>query len=173
MLVGWGGHLFGLAKKTRFIDKVTPAKISLARKKQWSKEVNIAQYFATKRFFKNITEEAVYQYAVGITSLSTTNAHGHSSSQLGMSYHLTYDPSIEANTFRTIPHDVTQFYGQLAVPSLLLTGSNTDVTFPLFQKHFLKGNSVFEHVEVPGGHMFVLEDPALTAHHINRFLERL
>lgn len=177
LLVGWGGRLFGLAKKTRFIDKVTPAKISLARKKQWSKDVNIAQYFATKRFFKHIKEEAVYQYALGITSLSTTTHKAktlvHSSAQLDKAYHLTYDPSIEANTFRTIPHDVTQFYGQLKVPGLLLTGSNTDVTFPLFQKHFLKGNSAFEHVEVPGGHMFVLEEPALTAQYINRFLERL
>ncbi len=177
LLVGWGGHLFGLAKKTRFIDKVTPAKISLARKKQWSKDVNIAQYFATKRFFKDIQDESVYQYALGITQLSAvtqpTSTNTDASAETYNHYQLTYDPSIEANTFRTIPHDVAKFYGQIKVPGLLLTGSTTDVTFPIFQRHFLKGNVKFEHVELPGGHMFVLEQPKLTAQHINDFLQRL
>lgn len=177
LLVGWGGRLFGLAKKTRFIDKVTPAKISLGRKKHWSKDVNIAQYFATKGFFKNITDEAIYQYALGITALSTYSddpqTQVYSAAKPTNYYQLTYDPCIEANTFRTIPDDVDKLYGQLTVPGLLLTGNKTDVTFPLFQKHFLKGNFGFEHAEIPGGHMFVLEEPELTAQYINKFLAHL
>ncbi|MET1218422.1 MAG: alpha/beta hydrolase [Glaciecola sp.] len=177
VMTGIGGLLFGWSKKTRWIDKITPAKMSMARKQVWPKDTNIVQYFANKPLFKALTPNAVYGYATGITAIpsgQTVNQESVNDSLSNRhSYALTYRADLEANTFRTIPHDIDDFKGTLKVPGLLLTGTQTNVTYPYFRKRFMKNNPQLLHREVEGGHMFVLENPVSTSAQINDFLGQL
>ena len=149
---GLSRHVFRLAKSTRLINKLTPASRTQVRKQSWHKDEDIHQYFASRALFRNMDKRCIDDYIQSATHISGGNRQ------------LVYERDIEANIFRTIPHNLHEFYGQLNCPARLITARYTDVCVPRLRQPFLKRNPTMTHLELPkGGHMFVLEHPKLVA----------
>jgi pimeloyl-ACP methyl ester carboxylesterase len=161
LLTHFYGQIFELCKKTFLINKITPAHVTMQRKKQWQLSDDVVDYFAKKRFFAKFEKQAVQDYVSSVTT------------KIENTWQLSYQPEIEAQVFRTIPTDLSQYFGQVSIPSLLLTGRNTDVTMPFLRRKFLAKQPNFLHQEVLGGHMFPLECPNETAQSIKNYIEDL
>ncbi|UTP72183.1 alpha/beta hydrolase [Alteromonas sp. LMIT006] len=161
LLTHWSGRLFEICKRTPLINKITPAHVTMQRKRQWQVNEDVVQYFAKKRFFAEFVPQCINDYVSSVTT------------QTGDVIELSYKPEIEAEVFRTIPTDLAQYFGQVNLPSLLITGKSTDVTVPFLRKKFLAKQPNFSHCEVQGGHMFPLEVPNTTAQVINEYIASL
>lgn len=161
IIPGWYGRMFELCKSTPLINKITPAHVTMLRKREWQLSDDMVAYFAKKTFFKNFEQQAIRDYVDSVTSKQEDV------------YRLSYAPEIEAQIFRTIPTHLHTLYGKVTVPSLLLTGTHTDVTMPFLRRGFLRKQTNFCHEEVTGGHMFPLEHPKETAQRINKFIAGL
>ena len=161
LFTGLYGRIFEWVKRTPLIDRLTPAGLSSRRTRQWSLNTDLAAYFAKKSFFRDFHPKAVSDYAHSVVA------------KTGEAYRLSFDPDIEAQVFRTIPTTLGRHYGECQLPSLLVCGTQTDVTLPWLRRQFLHKQPHFAQAQVEGGHMFVLEAPAQTAQVINDFVATL
>lgn len=149
---GLARYLFRFAKSNRLINKITPANKTQVRKHRWHKDEDLVQYFSARALFKNMEKRCVQDYVSSVI--------GHR----GDEQHLLFDRDTEAQIFRTIPHNLPDYYGKLQCPSTLITARYTDVCVPRLRLPFLRKNPNMEHVELSiGGHMFPLEHPKMTA----------
>jgi pimeloyl-ACP methyl ester carboxylesterase len=76
---------------------------------------------------------------------------------------LNFDAQVEASIYRNVPHNINQYYQRLSLPSLLITGSHSDVCIPFFLSSFVKKSNVEHLIFEDGGHMFPLEKPQQVA----------
>lgn len=152
LITGVARHIFRFAKKNALINKITPAKLTLKRKRQWHKDEDLLAYFSARALFKNMDKRCIQDYIDSVTMLR------------GDERKLIFDTDIESNVFRTIPHNLPDYYGQLKCPSTLITARYTDVCVPRLRNHFLRGNPSMHHIEFKqGAHMFPLEHPKQVA----------
>jgi pimeloyl-ACP methyl ester carboxylesterase len=87
---------------------------------------------------------------------------------------LHFDVQVEANIFRTIPHNLQKQFGKLKIPGFLLSGKDSEVCMPKQINKFIKGNPSVSHQTLAfGGHMFPLEKPIDVAKEINQILLEL
>lgn len=158
---GLARHVFRFAKKNRLIDKITPANRTEQRKHRWHKDEDLMQYFTSRALFKNMDKRCVEDYIQSVTALT------------GSERHLIFDRDIEANIFRTIPHNLPDYYGKLQCPGIMMTGGFTDVCVPRLRQPFLRSNPSVAHLALPvGGHMFPLEHPKMVADAISDTLHK-
>lgn len=161
LMTGLSRYVLKFAKKNSLIDRITPAGITQTRKNTWDNQHDLVQYFANKNLFKNFHPECIQDYVDAVV---------HEQAELKT---LSFDVETEANIFRTIPHTLPSFNGQLKVPSVIVTGQFTDICTPIRRKPFLKRHPHIEHIEfAKGGHMFPLEYPEELALIINGLLEK-
>lgn len=142
-----------LIKNTRYIDKFSPSGKAMNRRTQWPLGTNITETFSQRTLFKNFDERTLSDY-VSSGVIERNN-------QL----ELVFDASIEAEIYRNLPTNLSQFKNKLTVPATVIYGENTDV-FPnprrIFNR-FAKQNEKITIKTVPGGHMFPMERPEETA----------
>lgn len=161
IMTGLGGRMIAILKRFGWVDHITPAKRTLQRKQWWDLDEDMSAYFARKSLFKDFHPQCIDDY---VDSVSVIKAGKKT---------LSYDVNVEVNIFRHMPTNIHHYYQRCEVPSLLLTGNNTNVTLPMFVKPFLRGNPIMEHQQVEGGHLFVLETPKKTAQSMHRFISEL
>jgi pimeloyl-ACP methyl ester carboxylesterase len=155
LATGLSRHIFRFAKTNRLINKITPAKKTQTRKQRWHKDADLVDYFSERALFKNMDRQCVQDYVNSVTALR------------GDEQHLLFNRDTEANIFRTLPHNLPDFYGKLQCPATLITSRYTDVCVPRLRQPFLRNNPSVQHIELPaGGHMFPLEHPKLLAKEI-------
>jgi pimeloyl-ACP methyl ester carboxylesterase len=160
LITGLARHVFRFAKKNTLINKVTPAKKTSIRKERWHKDEDLVAYFSARALFKNMDKRCIEDYIDSVTHLKENERR------------LIFQRDIVANIFRTIPHNLPDYYGQLECPASLITARYTDVCVPRLRNRFLKANPTIQHKEVgQGAHMFPLEHPKLVAHTINDTLK--
>lgn len=138
-------------RPTPLFDRFTPALQTLNRCTWWSHDEDIVGYFKSKALFKDMHPTCIEDYVKA--AVEPTDG-GHK---------LTFDHITEANIFRTIPLDISRFYGKLTVPSLLVTGESTKVCVAKLIAPFIKRNHIRHMVLKKGGHMFPLEQPLTVA----------
>ncbi|WP_395342999.1 alpha/beta fold hydrolase [Ningiella sp. W23] len=159
LITGFARFIFRFAKGNRLIDKITPAKQTQMRKRKWHKHDDLVAYFSERTLFKNMEKRCIEDYISSVTE------------HRGEHRLLSFDPDIEASIFRTIPHNLPDYYGKLECPAKIITGGFTDVCIPRLRNPFLKANPEVEHQALhTGGHMFPLEHPKQTAHAIHQTL---
>ena len=146
LVSGFGRHVIALAKYTPFIDKLTPASLAKTRNRRWQHSVDLVDYFANKGLFKHMDRDCIQDYVNAVIDES------------GPEKVVTFDPAVEAELFRTVPHNLHRFAGKLECPATIVTGEQTNVCVPLLRNRFIKQNGL-KHVTFPGGHMFPLEQP--------------
>lgn len=87
--------------------------------------------------------------------------------------HLRCTRSLEANIFGTMPYMLPRCVRTLTVPTELQTGTNTDWWFQSALNSYRSRNRAISHNEVPGSHIFMLEDPISAAASATQALKRL
>ncbi len=146
LVLGAGSFLLRTAKQTAYINKITPARLAEYRNRQWSRDTDLVTYFQSKSLFRNMQPACIADYVESATQVS------------GEHRHLAFEPEIEAEIFRNVPHNLDSFKGQLQCPGLLITGAQSDVCKAKHWRRFVSSNSI-AHKELPGGHMLPLEYP--------------
>lgn len=150
-------RLLQFAKQVRLIDRVTPAHRAKARRDEWPNYAEAVAYFRSKALFHHFDPDCVEDYVRYGTFKS---AHG---------IKLKFDKAIEYQIFRTLPHHLSRYRGQLQIPGAIIYGTQSIFVRPSdvanMQKYFhIKG------VPITGGHLFPFECPQLAAETVNNVI---
>lgn len=160
VVTGLSRFVIRMSKLTGLIDKLTPAGKTINRCRQWEKSANLVEYFQARALFSNMDPDCIQDYVSAVTELR------------GHHYHLNFEPEIEANIFRHVPHNLNHYYGKLKCPALLVTGQNTTVCTAKLIEPFIRGNKLQHKILAGVGHMFPLENPEATAHLISHTIAK-
>lgn len=148
LITGIARHFYKIAKRTRLINKITPAGITQIRKRKWHIEQDLFDYFSKKALFKSFDPECIKDYINA--AIVDTGSH----------QELSFEVQNEVDIFRTIPHNLPSYYQTLTVPSTLVSAEYTNVCVPYLRNPFLRNNKNMKHIEFASvGHMFPLEKP--------------
>lgn len=153
--------LLAAAKKTGFIDRLTPAHRSRNRRTHWPSREEAIAYFRQKTLFAGFHPQCLQDYV----------AHGLQDDELG-GVTLGYRLDVELAVFRTVPHTLVLSAAQLKTPVGILVGQQTDTVRP-GQYRRMKRTLGFVGKRVSGSHMFPLERPQETARDIHQLIQRM
>ncbi|MBA6233847.1 MULTISPECIES: alpha/beta fold hydrolase [unclassified Colwellia] len=148
-----------VAKKTPFIDKISPAGRAKNRQKHWPSETKLVNNFANKKLFRHFDPRCLQDYVNSAVTLKNKR------------WELMFSPDVEADIFRHLPCNLTTFKNKLTVPSALIYGEKTDVLPVSYFNRFAKMNDIPLTQIANGGHMFPLEQPEKTAAIINNIIQ--
>ncbi|MDP7593786.1 MAG: alpha/beta hydrolase [Litorilituus sp.] len=146
-------------KKTRLVDKFSPAGKAKTRRTHWPLGSNIERMFASRPLFKNFDPRCLRDYVShGIVARND---------QL----ELAFSAQVEANIFRYMPDHLSSYKNKLQVPATLVYSKHAPV-FPVsFFKKFIKLNPNINLESASGGHLFPLEYPEDTAKLITNLIQ--
>jgi len=151
VFTGSAAMIARILKKTKLIDKFSPAGRAKKRRSHWPINSNVVELFSRRSLFKNFDPRCLNDYV----------KHGiiEKNDQL----ELAFRADIEAAIFRELPTNLNSYKNKLTVPAKLIFAEQTDVCPTHFFKKFTKLNKLMQLSSVPGGHMFPLERPEDTA----------
>ena len=140
-----------LLKKTRLIDKFSPAGKAKVRRTYWPLGTDIAKLFAHRQLFKNFDKRCLDDYI------------SHGVIERNNQLELVFSAQVEADIFRNLAVNLSSYKNQLNVPASLIYADKTDVFPHVYFKKFVKLNKNINLKVTQGGHMFPLERPKHTA----------
>ncbi len=140
-----------LLKKTRLIDKFSPAGKAKVRRTHWPLGTDIAKLFAHRQLFKNFDKRCLDDYI------------SHGVIERNNQLELVFSAQVEADIFRNLAANLSSYKNQLNVPASLIYADKTDVFPHVYFKKFVKLNKNINLKVTQGGHMFPLERPEYTA----------
>ncbi len=147
------------SKRLGFIDRITPAHRTQGRRKHWTTREEVYAYLKRRSLFKYFTESCLYDYI----------DYGMKKDKNG--YSLWFDPYIEYLIYRTIPHNLFQYEGQLHVPAHLIYGDLSHIIHRR-ERRYMEKHYGIKTLEVQGTHMFPFECPTHTAALIKHVLNQ-
>lgn len=145
-------------KKTRLIDKFSPAGKAKTRRTHWPLNTDVAKLFSRRKLFKNFDERCLRDYV------------SHGIIERNEQLELAFSAEVEADIFRNLAENLSSYKNKLKIPATLIYAEETDLCPPSFFTKFAKLNKNIELVVSPGGHMFPLETPENTAQLITNAL---
>lgn len=146
-------------KKTRLVDKLSPAGKAKVRRTHWPLGTDIAKLFARRKLFKNFDPRCLNDYV------------SHGIVERNNQLELVFDAKVEAEIFRNLAENLSSYKNKLKVPATLLYAEQTDVFPHVFFKRFAKLNKGITVEKTHGGHMFPLERPEDTAKLIAKIVD--
>jgi pimeloyl-ACP methyl ester carboxylesterase len=150
-LSGVGALAARLLKKTKWIDKFSPAGRAENRRSKWPLGTDIGSTFTRRKLFREFDSRCLGDYITyGI-------------SERNNQLELTFDAQVEADIFRNIPSNLSSYKNKLTIPATLIHGNTTDVFPHHVFRNFIKLNKHIKLKTITGGHMFPLENPEKTA----------
>ncbi len=149
-----------LSKKFGFIDQITPAGRTRARRTHWQSREEVVQYFKRRALFKQFDEACLNDYI----------DYGMIHDDTG--YTLRFDADLEYQIYRTLPHTFSGYPKKLHVPAALIYGSDSDVIYRS-DRRYMRRRYGIQSFETPGSHMFPFEHPKKTATLILKILAEL
>lgn len=132
------------------IDRVTPASQTRKRRQHWVSREQALTYLHRRALFKSFDQACLQDYI----------DFGMAKDETG--YFLRFDPQIEYQIYRTIPHLSYALEGQLKVPAALIYGDQSHLIRNA-DLRYMKRKYDIEGFEIHGSHMFPMEHPALSA----------
>ncbi len=147
----------GLLKKFNMLEKVTPGGAVKNRRFQWQNVAQAIEYFKSKALFKHFDAEALEAY---VHAGTVESAEG---------IRLKIDPYIEWQFFNTLPYRFPKLKPSINLPVALMYGEDTDL-YNRFDLAAFKRRAHAQVIKLPGGHLFPLEYPELTAKAIKEFI---
>jgi len=144
-----------ILKLTKLIDRYSPSQITRYRRNIWKTKDEAFDHFAKKEKFAKFDLEVLRDY-IEFGTFETEKG-----------FQLFFKPSIEAQIYRTIPHDLPQFRGRLKVPTAYIGGSNSREA-RLARLSFMRKHFPIDFHFIEGSHLFPLEKPQETADLIRR-----
>ena len=151
--------LIRLAKRSGFIDRITPAGRTEGRREAFDDLDQARAYFSAKSLFRAFDPDCLEAYL----------QHGLKSEGEGL--RLAFDPAIEMRIYRSIPHTRPASPGKLKVPLAMVRGSDSRIV-RAHHAQAVRRMPLGENHSVAGGHMFPLERPADTASLIKGLFDR-
>lgn len=142
-----------LAKTLGVIDRMTPAYRTLGRRTHWQTHDQLIKYLRTRDLFKTFTNACLEDYI----------CYGLEHKEDG--YYLRFDRHIEYLIFRTIPHVLPQYEGQLKCPGLLIYGDKSKVVDKM-DIRYMKKYFHIKSMQTKGTHLFPMEFPQVVAENI-------
>lgn len=159
VLIGAKASMVRLLKHTRFIDKVTPAKKAVTRRRNWPLDSNMVDHFKHKQLFKNFDPRCLKDYA--------DNAVVKRNQQL----ELRFSPEVEAGIFRNVAVNLSRYKNKLNLPATLIYAEKSDLYPGSVFKQFAKKHDLDIQCIEQAGHMFPLERPERSAELIESIIQ--
>ncbi|MGI8884814.1 MAG: alpha/beta fold hydrolase [Pyrinomonadaceae bacterium] len=144
-----------ILKLTKLIDRYSPSQITRYRRNIWKTKAEAFEHFAKKEKFAKFDREVLRDYI----EFGTTETE--------KGYELFFKPSIEAQIYRTIPHNLPEFRGKLKVSTIYIGGTNSREA-RLARLSFMRKHFPIDFQFIEGSHLFPLEKPQETANLIRR-----
>lgn len=148
---GWMSFALKMLKRSGLSDSLTPAGKARVRKQRWEHSDDVVKYFKSKPLFKNFSHEAVQDYV----SAAVTSEQEYQT--------LSFKAEVEADIFHHVPHHLRSLKGKLKVPATLVTAPVGGVLSPAQISRLLRYFPMQHRQFHRGGHLFPLEQPAVTA----------
>lgn len=142
--------LFAFMKMIGQIDRVTPAGVSKHRREFWPSRDEARKNMGSKKFFQAFDPECFEDYI----------QYGLSDAEEGV--RLTVPVATEIAIFRSTPTDIWRYRSPLKVPGAFIAGAESEFIKADFGVRMARRHHMDYRV-TPGGHMFPLENPELTA----------
>ncbi|KZZ01627.1 MAG: alpha/beta hydrolase [Oceanospirillaceae bacterium] len=160
VMPAWQAHGMRFLKLTRLNERLFPIRRIEERKTQWADFDDAREYFSGKSLMRNFDSRCLDDY---IRS-GTREEDG--------VLKLTYDPQLEANIWRTIPHNIhSRVKGKLKVPAAVIGGKSSEYFKPVNGAYMKAVGMKLKWIE--GSHMFPLENPEPTADLIHHTIREL
>ena len=148
-----------LLKKTNLMEKFSPARVTRFRRNFWKSKDEAFEHFRQKEKFRAFDTDVLHDYV----------EHGTVEGEKGVK--LLFAPKIEAEIYRTLPHNFAKYRGKLKIPASYIGGTNSREA-ELARLGFMQKNFPFEFDFLEGSHLFPLETPQLTAEIIKKAIQR-
>ena len=149
-----------MAKKMNFIDHITPANKARGRRKHWATQSELSNYLKTRPLFETFDEACLNDYI----------EFGFEKNQEG--YTLRFDPDVEYHIFRTLPHQLNQYEGQLKTPTAIIYGQQSKIVMAADVRYMQKKYAI-KAFSLPGTHMLPMEHPQQLARQIFSALDAI
>lgn len=162
VVTGWRAHSLHMAKVTRLLPKVSPAKVAVQRRREWPDRHAVLEHFKAKRVFARWDPRALAAYVeAGFEERDGKTV-------------LRFQRDIEARIYNTLPHHLTEmlrrhplqctcaFVG--GTQSLELRQGGTSAAHALAKQNF---------VWMEGTHLYPFERPEDTAALVLNLMEIL
>ncbi|PTL78207.1 alpha/beta fold hydrolase [Vitiosangium sp. GDMCC 1.1324] len=146
--------LFGLR------HRIPPANLARRRRDHWGSREEAATSYRKKALFQHFDPECFQDYIT----------HGLTEAPSG-GFQLTIPKAWEARIFETSPHGVWRKLRTVAVPALVLRGSDSDTLTPEALERVRRTLPGVRAEEQPGTHLFPLEHPEECAQRLFSFLD--
>jgi len=154
----WKGAALGMVKQFGLVDRITPAGITLDRRREWSSVDAVYRHFQGKAAFRHFDPNCLRDYA----ALGTVPSPG--------GVKLAFDPLVEYRIYRCIPHDMARLLPGLKVPGGFIGGRQSAdiqrVGLGITRQHLRVSM-------VDGGHLFPFEHPRTAANAIRDMIALL
>lgn len=152
--------LIRLSKVLGVIDHVTPAARTRKRRQHFKSREQAQTYLRRRQLFKSFSDNCLQDYIdYGMTKTDE-------------GYSLRFDPQIEYQIYRTIPHTCNELEGKLHVPTVLIYGDDSYI-INSGELRYMKKKYGISCVETRGTHMFPMEHPDEVARLIIKAIEGL
>lgn len=152
--------LLRFSKAIGMIDRMTPAYRTRGRRHHWHTREQALDYLKCKKLFKSFTDACLNDYI----------DYGMQKDESG--YTLRFNPGVEYQIYRTIPHILHEYEGRLTIPSALIYGKHSDV-IDTMDLRYMKKQYGIKYFVTPGTHMFPMEYPDMTANLIMDVVDML
>lgn len=136
--------------KTNLIEKLPVVRAANFRRARWRTKEEAFEHFRQKEKFNSFDETVLRDYV----------EHGTVAHEKGIE--LLFEPQIESQIYRTIPHDFRQHRGKLKVPAAYIGGKRSREA-RLARLGFMRRNFPFQFYFTEGSHLFPFENPQETA----------
>jgi pimeloyl-ACP methyl ester carboxylesterase len=146
-----------LLKKMNLMEKFSPARVTKFRRSAWQTKEEAFEHFKKKEKFADFDEDVLRDYVE------------HGTFETENKVKLFFAPRVEAEIYRTIPHNLPNLRGKLKVPAFYIGGTRSReakwARLGFMRKHFS-----FQFYFIEGTHLFPLEKPLETAEIIERII---
>ncbi len=158
ILAPFQGSAIQLIKRIGLIDRIVPGAARKRRRSEWPDRAAALAHFRRRKLFRNFAPECLRDYV----------RYGIVDGQPGV--HLWFDPDVEYQLYRTIPHNIATAIRKLQVPGGFIGGTGSAL---LHRVGLAYTRRRFRLGLVAGDHLFPFQIPQLAARAIVRMARDL
>jgi pimeloyl-ACP methyl ester carboxylesterase len=166
------GSAIRFVKHIGLIDRVTPAGSMRSRRREWPSRADALAHFRRRKVFADFAPECLEDYVRYATVTVDASGNLDAGDIAGMDggVRLWFDPAIEYQIYRTIPHDIAHALKRLRVPGGFIGGRDSDVLRRVGLGHTRRH---FRLALLAAGHLFPFQIPDLAAEAVRRMARDL
>lgn len=151
--------LLWLSKQIGLIERITPGKGTLRRRRHWPSAAAAYQHFQGRGMFASFDPDCLGDYIAAGTAASPDGVV------------LKFEPRVEHAIYCGLPHHLPSLRGQLKVPTTFIGGRQSDYVRRADLRHMQRHFGITLE-QIDGGHLFPFERPAQTAKLIREIIKR-